>query len=74
MATPDDDRYQHRFAVVDALGRPRRLLIGAEGGELMVDGPSHWRPPKGSSDKLFGRQVTAAITASIELAEKQRGQ
>lgn len=75
MTAPnDDDRYQHRFNVVDAYDRPGVLRIGAELGELMVDGPAHWKPPNGSSDLLFGRQLATAIMSACELAEKQRGQ
>jgi hypothetical protein len=70
----DDDRYQHRFAVVDAHDRPAVLRIGAEHGRVMVDGPPHWKPPQGSSDLRFGRTVAAALMNVCELAEKQRDQ
>jgi hypothetical protein len=75
MAAPDDDvRYQHRFEGRDGLGRAKPLRLGAENGEVMIDGPEHWRPPAGMSDLLFGRKLAAAVMATFELAEKQRGQ
>lgn len=71
MATPDDDRYLHRFDVIDAMGRPGVVRVGAEGGTLMVDGPRHWRAP---SDELFEAAFAGAIVECCRLANAQRRQ